>query len=117
MTQEKGIDDVVRKGQLLDLYGALLTERQRVCMHLYFDMNLSFSEIAEELGVSRQSVFDMLRRTSKALEQYEDRLGILAQNQYVAGQLRKAAALLDGGPAAQDEAQEIIRSLVHRIDE
>lgn len=116
MANEKGIDDVVRKGQLLDLYGALLTERQRVCMHLYFDMNLSFSEIAEELDVSRQSVFDMLRRTSKALEQYEDRLGILAQNQYVAEQLRQAVALLDGG-AARDEAQEILHRLVRMIDE
>ena len=43
------LEDVVRKGRLLDLYGPLLTEKQRRCMEMYFDMDLSLSEIGEEL--------------------------------------------------------------------
>ena len=45
------LEDVVRKGRLLDLYGPLLTEKQRRCMEMYFDMDLSLSEIGEELHI------------------------------------------------------------------
>lgn len=115
MAEEVGIDDVVRKGQLLDIYGALLTERQKVCMHLYFDMNLSLREIADELNVSRQSVYDMLRRTSKALENYEDRLGILARNEQILEQVHAALKLLDDGAPEQAKAQ--LTRLLQLVDE
>ena len=39
------LEDVVRKGRLLDLYGPLLTEKQRRCMEMYFDMDLSLIHI------------------------------------------------------------------------
>ena len=58
------LEDVVRKGRLLDLYGPLLTEKQRRCMEMYFDMDLSLSEIGEELHISRQGAYDMLKRAS-----------------------------------------------------
>ena len=57
------LEDVVRKGRLLDLYGPLLTEKQRRCMEMYFDMDLSLSEIGEELHISRQGAYDMLKPT------------------------------------------------------
>lgn len=115
MAEEVGIDDVVRKGQLLDIYGPLLTERQRVCMHLYFDMNLSLREIADELDVSRQSVYDMLRRTSKALENYEDRLGILARNEAILQTLQETLDVLKAGKI--DEAKANLSDLIQVVDE
>lgn len=115
MATDTVLQDVVRKGELLDIYGALLTERQRNCMHLYFDLDLSLSEIAEELDVSRQSVSDMLRRTSKALDHYEDRLGILRQRKGMAGQLRQAISLLERQDVGA--ATQLLQQLVHVIDE
>lgn len=74
------LEDVVRKGRLLDIYGPLLTERQRRCMEMYFEMDLSLTEIGEELNISRQGAYDMLRRASRSLEEYEERLHLLARN-------------------------------------
>jgi predicted DNA-binding protein YlxM (UPF0122 family) len=61
--------------QLWDLYSPLLTEIQREISNLYFNYDLSLGEIAEQKGVSRQSVSDCLQKCRKQLESYEDKLG------------------------------------------
>ena len=61
--------------QLWDLYSSLLTETQREISNLYFNYDLSLGEIAEQKGVSRQSVSDCLQKCRKQLESYEDKLG------------------------------------------
>lgn len=63
--------------RLWDLYSPLLTERQRSIAHLYFNYDLSLGEIAEQLGVSRQSVYDCLQTCKKTLEETEEKLGFL----------------------------------------
>ena len=60
---------------LWDAYGALLTETQRGITDLYFNYDLSLAEIAEQKGVSRQSVSDCLGKSRKLLEEYERKLG------------------------------------------
>ncbi len=64
---------------LFDFYGPLLTDKQKRClqMHLYEDFSLS--EISAELGISRQAVYDTLRRSEQIMQQYEDRLGLAAR--------------------------------------
>lgn len=62
---------------LSDFYGQMLTEKQRQAIELYFGLDLSLSEIAEELGVSRQAVHDLLNRSQQTLEHYEQRLGLV----------------------------------------
>ena len=52
---------------LLDFYGNMLTDRQRAIMKLYYEDNLSLSEIAEELSISKQGVSDSLKRSEKVL--------------------------------------------------
>ena len=61
--------------RLLDLYAPLLTPTQREIAALYFDYDLSLAEIAEQKGVSRQSVSDCLRTCRKQLQIYEQKLG------------------------------------------
>ena len=61
--------------QLLDLYSPLLTTTQREISDLYFNYDLSLGEIAEQKGVSRQSVSDCLQKCRKQLENYEEKLG------------------------------------------
>ena len=71
------IEKVSRMALLQDFYAGLLTEKQRHMLELYYDDNLSLGEIAEECGISRQGVHDLLKRSEKLLESYEARLGLL----------------------------------------
>ncbi len=61
--------------RLWDLYSPLLTVNQREITDLYFNYDLSLGEIAEQKGVSRQSVSDCLQKCRKQLESYEGKLG------------------------------------------
>ena len=61
--------------RLWDLYSPLLTTTQREISDLYFNYDLSLGEIAEQKGVSRQSVSDCLHKCRKQLETYEEKLG------------------------------------------
>ena len=63
---------------LYEFYGSLLNEAQNEVMALYHEDNLSLSEIAEELGQTRQAVHYTLRKAEKALESYEEKLGLVA---------------------------------------
>ena len=69
--------DDLRFLQLWDLYSPLLTETQREITDLYFNFDLSLGEIAEQKGVSRQSVSDCLGKCRKQLENYDQKLGFL----------------------------------------
>jgi hypothetical protein len=65
------------KNLLYDFYVALLTEHQRACFSMYHSDDYSLSEIAEELKITPQAVSDMLKRTTKKLEKYEEKLGLV----------------------------------------
>jgi predicted DNA-binding protein YlxM (UPF0122 family) len=67
----------VRIGQLLELYGILLTDRQREFVRLHHDEDMSFGEIAREYDVSRQAVHDAVRHAEAAMEHYEAGLELL----------------------------------------
>jgi predicted DNA-binding protein YlxM (UPF0122 family) len=71
------MEKIVEQGLLYDFYGELLTEHQR---RIYEDavMNdMSLSEIAQEAGISRQGVHDLIKRCDKTLEEYESRLHLM----------------------------------------
>lgn len=60
---------------LLDCYGELLTEKQRNVMELYYFEDLSLSEIGEPLGITRQAILNLIKRTENILQNYENKLG------------------------------------------
>lgn len=64
---------------LLDFYGKMLTDRQREIMMLYYEDNLSLTEIADELGISKQGVSDSIKRSEKVLYETENKLFLLKQ--------------------------------------
>ena len=66
-------------GFLLDFYGELLTERQRELADLYFNDDLSLSEIAELTGLTRQGVRAAVEKSRLALTEYEKKLGLAAK--------------------------------------
>ena len=68
---------LVRMGLLYDFYGVLLTRKQQRVFTCYYMNNLSLAEIAAEEGTSRQAVHDLLQRTEKILERWEDKLQLM----------------------------------------
>lgn len=71
------MEKIVRQSLLFDFYGELLTEHQK---QIYEDVvmnDLSYSEIARDSGVSRQGVYDMMKRSDKILEEYEAKLHLV----------------------------------------
>ena len=70
-------EDRVMQSLLLDFYGELLTDKQRECCELHFNEDLSLAEIAEQCGVSRQGVWDNIRRGTAALEEIEEKTGLI----------------------------------------
>lgn len=72
-------DKVIEISLLYDFYGQLLTKKQREVMHLYHEDDYSLGEIAENIGISRQGVYDTVRKSEKILREYEDKLKLLAR--------------------------------------
>ena len=64
---------------LFDFFGELLTAKQREYFDLYYNEDMSLSEIAENTGISRQGVRDMLVRSEAALLEYEEKTGVVAR--------------------------------------
>lgn len=62
---------------LKDVYGPLLTWKQLDIFNLYYEDDLSFAEIAAEIQISRQAVYDLIKRTEKILLDYEKKLGLV----------------------------------------
>lgn len=102
---------------LLDRYGELLTERQRDLMHRYYEEDLSLGEVAGQVGVSRQAVFDAVKHGEASLEKYESALGLVEGGgidpktaSRAARRLRRLAEDLDStkaAPAHESLAREI----------
>jgi len=67
--------DAVEMLLLFDYYGDMLTERQRMCLDLRYNQDLSLAEIADELGVSRQGVHDNIIRAEAHLQKMEAKTG------------------------------------------
>lgn len=65
---------------LFDYYGDLLTQRQQECFDLRYNQDLSMTEIAQELGVSRQGVFDNLSRAEALLRNMEEKTGCVRRS-------------------------------------
>ena len=62
---------------LMDIYHPLLTEKQYDVLDMYFNLDYSLSEIAENESISRQGVLDIIKRSEQKLLEYEDKLGIM----------------------------------------
>jgi len=75
--ENSDFEKLERKGMLYDFYGELLTQHQK---YIYEDVvfhDLSLSEIADEQGISRQGVHDLIKRCDKILNDYENKLHLV----------------------------------------
>ncbi len=70
-------DGFVQNTMLFDFYGELLTDKQREYYDLHYNEDLSLAEIAEQSGISRQGVWDIIRRAEAAMQAVEDKTGLI----------------------------------------
>ena len=104
--------DAVEMLLLFDYYGDMLTERQRMCLDLRYNQDLSLAEIAEELGVSRQGVHDNITRAEAHLQKMEAKTGCVRR--YL--QSRQAMqAILAVAKDLEQHPDEKVREVVAKI--
>ena len=103
-------------GYLLDFYGDILPERRRDILDLYYNDDLSLSEIAEQMGITRQAVRDSIKKTEQELFFYEEKLGLRRRFTEAETRVEKAISLCEAAkntlPPALAEELEAIRRAV-----
>ena len=97
---------------LLDFYGDLLTEKQRECYGFHCNDDLSLSEIAEQAGISRQGVWDNIKRAEASLMQIEEKTGLIGK--YLAA-MDSIEAIIRFTAEALDSSSENDRPAFERI--
>ena len=104
------MEKIVEQGLLYDFYGELLTEHQR---HIYEDVvmnDMSLSENAQEAGISRQGVHDLIKRCDKTLEEYESKLDLMERFRNIKEKLEQIK-LLSSEEAVKKLADDILEEL------
>ena len=86
-------------GMLLDFYGNLLTEKTRNTLELYLDEDLTLTEIADSLNISRQGVHDTVQRGLVQLREYEEKLGLIEKFSSQMTIINEAIELIDNDDA------------------
>ncbi|GGE65795.1 putative DNA-binding protein [Priestia taiwanensis] len=104
------LDKTMRMNYLYDFYQSLLTPKQRSYMSLYYLEDYSLGEIAEEFDVSRQAVYDNIKRTETMLEQYEEKLLLLKKFQERQQLVLQLKSILDETQAS-DEIKQIVDTI------
>lgn len=104
--------DALEMTLLYDYYGDLLTERQRMCFELYHDQDLSLAEIAEELKVSRQGVYDNLSRAEATLRNMEEKTGCVRQSLRIR---RAVQSIREAAQMLQSSADSLVKEQAEKI--
>ncbi len=103
------MNKILEQTLLFDFYGELLTERQKEIYERFVTEDLSLGEIAEEAGISRQGVHDLIRRCNQTLRGYEEKLHLIEKFLAVRKKVEKIDELLDRYD--ESNAEELIRSI------
>ena len=101
---------------LMDFYAPLLTEHRRQILSLRLEADLTFQEIADQLGISRQGVHDLVKRCDRLLLDYEEKLHLLERFQRIKGKIWQIHRLtFTDGQDSQETVRSSIRQLSNEI--
>lgn len=108
--QETGrLEKSVESGNLCAFYGGLLTSRQLEALRLHYEEDYTLGEIAEQLGVSRQNVHELITRSIQKLQRYEDALGLVARSKATTRKLHLVQGLIVKSAAAAENSDQCDR--------
>lgn len=102
------MEKFLEQAYLYDFYGELLTEHQKQIYGDFVLNDLSLSEIAEEQGISRQGVHDLVRRCDKILKEYEDKLHLVEKFLFIKKQILEMQQIM-GSMEACEEPEKLVR--------
>jgi predicted DNA-binding protein YlxM (UPF0122 family) len=111
------VDATVFRTLLFDFFGELLTEKQREYFDLHYNQDLSLSEIASLTGISRQGVWDIIRRAETILRELEEKTGLVrrsTEKQEIASALRGDLEALR--TATDGEARALAERALQKLD-
>ena len=110
-------EDTLMMTMLLDFYGELLTEKQRSCYAMHCNEDLSLSEIAEIMNISRQGVRDLIVRAGATLSDTEKKIGIVKKfSEQRAVVDRMSGRLLELRGLTEGRAEELAENLVADLE-
>jgi predicted DNA-binding protein YlxM (UPF0122 family) len=101
-TQIGKLDEIVTLSILYDFYGELLSDHKKQIFEDYVLNDLSLSEIAAEQGISRQGVFDIVKRCTQELKEYEVKLSLVSRFQSIKEKLTAMKEIVGEAARAQD---------------
>ena len=103
---------------LYDYYGELLTDRQRECFELRYYQDFSLGEIGQELGISRQGVYDNLNRTEALLKRMEEKTGCVRRDRACRKTVQKILELAKQLEANEDlQISDLARQIIAEVQE
>ena len=109
IAQVMKVDKILEQSLLFDFYGELLTEHQKEIYERFIAEDLSLGEIAEEAGISRQGVHDLIKRCNQTLRGYEEKLHLLEKFLAVKEKVERIEQLLD--QYNEEGAEELVRNI------
>ncbi len=102
-------NSAVMRSMLFDFYGELLTDKQREYFDLRYNEDLSLGEIAEQSGISRQGVWDIIRRAEAAMTDIEEKTGLIRRFLERNAQIDELAEQLKDLGAPEEILQKLAR--------
>ncbi len=99
---------------LLDFYGEVLSDRKRTVLDYYYNDDCSLAEIAEEIGISRQGVRDLIKKAEEELRFYEEKLGLAQRFRNTQACTHRLLSLLEQSDVS-DEVCRAARELADAV--
>ena len=110
------MEHIVEQNILYDFYGELLTEHQRKIYESAVYEDLSLAELAEEYGITRQGVHDIIKRCDKTLEGYEDKLHMIERFMRIKELTVRIEEAADSDkPGMSEEIKELCKRLMETL--
>ena len=105
-------EETLYRTMLFDFYGELLTAKQKEYFDLHYNADYSLSEIAEETGISRQGVWDIIKRAEETLRKTEEKTGLIKRFQETQTVLAEMEVTLEALTASTDgKARQLAEAL------
>ena len=111
ITEVMKVNEILEQALLYDFYGELLTSHQKEIYEQFVLEDLSLSEIAQDAGISRQGVHDLVKRCQKILEGYEEKLHLVIRFLSIKENVHEIEALLDQYEKTKQNTEEMIAQI------
>lgn len=109
------MDEILKQTLLYDFYGELLTAHRKEIYEQFIVEDLSLSEIAQDAGISRQGVHDLIKRCNKTLEEYEEKLHLVEKFLAIKEKVHQIDRLLEEEEPSLTEIKKISGEIIEEL--